>query len=165
MDELTGLLSRERRLLEVLLFKLVTARHLLAAGESRFIAWSAAEVERATERVREIEVLRAGLVQKLAREVGLSEDRLTLQALAQEAPEPYRTIFSDHRAAFFELVAEIEEVTRANRKLAQRGVRQVDEILERLDAGVRRDDNDVRLYGPAAATRAAVGPGRFDGAI
>ena len=165
MDELTGLLSRERRLLEVLLFKLVTARHLLAAGESRFIAWSAAEVERATERVREIEVVRAAAVQKLARELGLTADRITLQALAEESPEPYRTIFGDHRHAFFELVAEIEEVTRTNRKLAQQGMRQVDEVLERLDVGVLREEGDVRLYGPAAGSRAAVAPGRFDGTI
>ena len=165
MDELTGLLSRERRLLEILLFKLVTARHLLAAGESRFVAWSAAEVERATERVREIEVVRAAVVQKLAREVGLTEDRITLQALAQESPEPYRSIFGEHRQAFFELVAEIEEVTRTNRKLAQRGMREVDEVLERLGEGVRRDDSDVRLYGPAAVTSTAVAPSRFDGTI
>ena len=164
MDELTGLLSRERRLLEVLLFKLIAARHLLAAGESRFLAWAAAEVERATERVREAEMLRAGLVQKIAREAGLPEDRLTLSALAEASPEPYKTIFADHRQAFLELVAEIEEVTRANRKLAHRGMNEVDELLERLDAGFRRDD-DVRLYGPAAGTKSPVAPGRFDGTI
>jgi hypothetical protein len=164
MDELTGLLSRERRLLEVLLFKLVAARHFLAAGEGRFLMWAAAEVERATERVREAEMLRAGLVQKIAREVGLPEDSLTLSALAAEAPEPYRTIYGDHRQAFLELVAEIEEVTRANRKLAQRNMHDVDELLERLDAGLRRED-DMKLYGPAAVAKGPVAPGHFDGSI
>jgi hypothetical protein len=165
MDELAGLLSRERRLLEVLLFKLVTARHLLAAGESRFLVWAAAEVERATERVRDAEVMRASLVQQLARSMGLSEENLTLGSLAKESPEPYRSIFEDHRRAFFDLVAEVEEVTKANRQLAQRGMREVSEVLEKIDMSGHRDGG-VLLYGPDATTRpAAAAPVRFDGAL
>ena len=166
MDELAGLLSRERRLLEVLLFKLVTARHLMAAGETRFLTWAAAEVERATERVREAELLRAALVQQLARKAGLSEDALSLKALASHSPEPYRSILEDHRHAFFGLVAEIEEVTAANRQLANRGMREVTEALGRIDMSGRRE-SDLKLYGPTAATAAAptVGPAHFDGAV
>lgn len=132
MDELAGRLSRERRLLEVLLFKLVTARHLLAAGESRFLTWAAAEVERAAERVREAEIMRASLVQQLARSMGLSEENLTLAALAKESPEPYRSIFDEHRRAFVDLVGEVEEVTNVNRQLADRGMREVGEVLEKI---------------------------------
>ncbi|MGH9009289.1 MAG: hypothetical protein ACRDYF_05500 [Acidimicrobiia bacterium] len=36
-DDLARLLSQERRLLELLLFKLVEGRHLLAAGEAGFL--------------------------------------------------------------------------------------------------------------------------------
>jgi hypothetical protein len=164
MDELAGLLSRERRLLEVLLFKLVTARHLLAAGETRFLTWAAAEVERATERVRESELIRASLVQQLARTTGLPEEALTLKALATESPQPYQAIFEDHRQAFFDLVAEIEEVTAANRNLAHRGMREVTEVLGRIDMSGRRE-SDLKLYGPAASSPTAVGPARFDGAV
>ena len=41
MEELARLLSVERRLLELLLFKLVEGRHLLAAGEARFLGYAA----------------------------------------------------------------------------------------------------------------------------
>jgi len=165
MDELAGLLSRERRLLEVLLFKLITARHLLAAGESRFLTWAAAEVERATERVRECEMMRASLVQQLARTMGLSEENLTLGALAKESPEPYRSIFEDHRRAFFDLVGEVEEVTKANRQLAHRGMREVSEVLEKIDMSGHHDA-EARLYGPDATTRPAItAPARFDGTL
>lgn len=165
MDELAGLLSRERRLLEVLLFKLTTARHLLAAGESRFLTWAAAEVERATERVREAEMMRAALVQQLARSMGLAEENLTLGALAKESPEPYRSIFDDHRRAFFDLVGEVEEVTRANRQLAQRGMREVSEVLEKIDMSGHHEPEN-RVYGPDATTRSAVAaPARFDGTL
>jgi hypothetical protein len=165
MDELTGLLGRERRLLEVLLFKLVSARHLLAAGETRFMTWAAAEVERATERVRESELLRAALVQQLARTAGLAEDVLTLKALATQSPEPYRSIFEEHRRAFAELVGEIEQVTATNRQLAHRGMREVAEVLERVDMSGRRE-SDLKLYGPAAVPSSSLGASaRFDGAV
>ncbi|MER3405777.1 MAG: hypothetical protein C4289_11985, partial [Chloroflexota bacterium] len=72
MDELAGVLGRERRLLEVLLYKLVVCRQLLACGEARFLAWAAAEVERAVEKVREAELLRATLVARLAGELGVN---------------------------------------------------------------------------------------------
>jgi len=39
-EELARLLSRERLLLELLLFKLVTLRQMLASGEVRFLAWA-----------------------------------------------------------------------------------------------------------------------------
>jgi hypothetical protein len=112
MDELARLLSVERRLLELLLFKLVEGRHLLAAGEARFLPYAVAEVERAMERVQEAELRRSMLVSDLARDLEIPEEQLTLSALARDSLEPYRTIFADHRLAFLEMAAEIEDVTR-----------------------------------------------------
>jgi len=121
MDELARLLGHERRLLELLLFKLVEGRHLLAAGEGRFLPFAAAEIERATERLQEVELRRSLLVHRLAGDLDLPEEALTMSALAQDRLEPYKTIFSDHRKAFLELAAEIEDVTRQTRRLAERG--------------------------------------------
>src|SRR5439155_10226820 len=108
MDELARLLSHERRLLELLLFKLVEGRHLLAAGEARFLPYAATEVERAMERVQEAELRRSMLVYDLAAEMDVPEEALTLSALARDSLEPFRTIFADHCLAFLELAAEIE---------------------------------------------------------
>jgi hypothetical protein len=129
MDELARLLSVERRLLDLLLFKLVEGRHLLAAGEARFLPYAAAEVERAMERVQEAELRRSILVSDLARGLEIPEEALTLSALARESLEPYGTIFSDHGLAFLELAAEIEDVTRQNRRLAERGAHDLEQLL------------------------------------
>lgn len=148
MDELAGHLGRERRLLEVLLYKLVVVRQLLAAGEARFVAWAAAEVERAVERVREAELVRAALVARLAAEWGRPTEALSLRALAEGAAEPYRTVFDDHRRAFLELVAEIESVAGANRKLAGQGLAGINEVIELIHAGQGGTAGPGRIYGP-----------------
>jgi FlgN protein len=128
MDELARLVGHERRRLELLLFKLVEERHLLAAGEARFLPYAAAEVERAMERLQEAELRRSMLVHRLAAELELPEEALTMSALARDSLEPYRTIFSDHRKAFLEVAAEIEDVTCQNRRLAERGAHDVDQL-------------------------------------
>jgi hypothetical protein len=112
MDELSRVLSVERRLLEFLLFKLVEGRHLLAAREGRFLPYAAAEVQRAMERVQVAELRRSILMHDLAVELDVSEGALTLGALARDSIEPFRTIFADHHLAFLELAAEIDEVSR-----------------------------------------------------
>ena len=133
MDELARLLSVERRLLELLLFKLVEGRHLLAAGEARFLPYAAAEVERAMERVQDAELRRSMVVSDLARELEIPEDSHTLSALACDSVGPYPTIFSDHRFRFLELSAEIEDVTGQNRRLAERGAHDVEQLTKAAD--------------------------------
>ena len=129
MDELARLLGHERRLLELLLFKLVESKHLLAAGEARFLPSAAAEVERAMEKLQETELRRSMLVHRLAAELDVPEAALTMTALAKDSVEPFRTIFADHRQAFLELAAEIETVTAQNRRLAERRVHNVEELM------------------------------------
>jgi hypothetical protein len=141
MDELARLLSVQRHLLDLLLFKLVEGRHLLVAGEARFLPYAAAEAERAMERVQEAELRRSMLVADLARDLEIPEESLTLSALARESVEPYRTIFCDHRRAFLELAAEIEDVTRQNRCLAERGV----DTITVDDAGTAGSLLDLRM--------------------
>ena len=140
MDELARLLSVECRLLERLLFKLVEERHLLAAAETRFLPYAAAEVQRAMERVQEVELRRSMMVADLTCDLEIAEESLTLSALARDSVEPYRTIFTDHLLTFLELAAEIEDVTRQNRHLAERGAHGVEQLLSLVDqpAGMSR---------------------------
>lgn len=164
MDELATVLRRERWLLSVLLFRLTETRHLLAAGETRFLAWAVAEVEDAVARVREAELIRSTLVMRLARELEVPEDELTLSSLARFSPEPYRQIFSDHRTAFLELVTEVQQVTQTNRRLATRGIQGLNEVLSMLVT----EDDDVRTYGPDAVTKVRTGgpgPSALDRAL
>jgi hypothetical protein len=169
LDELAGLLGRERRLLEVLLFKLVEARHLLAAGEVRFLPWAAGEVERAVERVREADLLRATALTKISADLNIPMEKLSLKELADDSVEPYRTVFSDHRNAFLELVAEIEDVVAANRKLAGQGMNGISEVLSMIESA-EQGKSAVKFYGPKGAgagprRRAEPLVSRFDGAL
>ena len=109
MDELARLLTVERHLLELLLFKMVEHRHLLAARETRFLTFAAAEVDRAHERVQVAELRRSLFIHDLGRELDLTPEAVTLGTLARYSREPFSMIFSDHSRAFVELVAAIED--------------------------------------------------------
>jgi hypothetical protein len=136
MEELATLLRRERWLLGLLLFRLTETRHMLAARETRFLGWAVAETEQAVQRVREAELLRATVIARIALELDVSEDDLTLAALAEHSPEPFRQIFAEHRQAFLQLCGDIHEATLANRKLAARGSRALTDLLSLIEGRV-----------------------------
>src|ERR1700759_245167 len=102
MEELAALLNRERMLLELLLFKLVSLRQLLLANEVRFLPWAAEEGDRATAKVREAELRRSLAVEGLSVSLhdGAGQEpasavtapsQVTLRTLTESAPEPWRT--------------------------------------------------------------------------
>lgn len=132
MDELSGVLSRERLLLELLVFKLIELHQLLLAGEARFLGWAAEEVERATDAVRDAELHRSLVVSRLAAQRGVPEEQLSLKELAEHSPDPWRTIFGEHRDAFLALTTEFEDVLAATRRVARSGHAAVTDALERL---------------------------------
>ena len=128
MQELTDVLDRERRLLEMVLFKLVEARHLLAADEARFLPWASAELERAVERVREATLLRAVVAQRVATAHGLAADA-GLRLLVARADEPFAGILAEQSASLHGLIEEIRaEVARAG-TLAERQLRGIESVL------------------------------------
>ncbi len=86
MEALTSLLTRERLLAELVVFKLLELRGLLQAGEARFLGWAAEEVERATTSLREAELQRAALVADLAEQRGLPGPDVPLSALLSDTP-------------------------------------------------------------------------------
>lgn len=125
-------LHGERRLLERLLFKLVEARLVLAADEARFLPLAMGEVEEVVERVRFGESHRRRAVRELAAAIGEPEDRITLSFLVSWAPEPYRTMFVEHRDHFMRLTAEIEQASVDNRRLANLAVQNLSDTIVTL---------------------------------
>ena len=105
MEDLLGVLGRERQVLENLLFRLLEARSLLATHETRFLHLAAEDVEAAAEQVREVELRRALLP-------SLGGDG-TLRDLARRSPSPMSGILADHRAALGRLAAEVGAVIEA----------------------------------------------------
>lgn len=128
IEELAAVLSRERRLLEFLLFKLTAARLLLEDEEHRFLPWAATEVQRAAQRVREVELIRGTLVS--------SAGELTLAELAAQSEEPWRDLLGEQRRDLVQLLGEITSVTDVNRALAFDGIRSVAELMEMIELGL-----------------------------
>ena len=132
LETLADVLWAERHLVEYLLFKLVTAKLLLAAGERRFMQRAMDEVERVMERLQEVEVRREVALAPVAAAWGCPMDDLSLAKLVTTAPEPMATVFADLHESFLALTAEIEETSAANRRLASQALSEVQSTLETL---------------------------------
>jgi hypothetical protein len=132
MEELACLLGRERLLLERLLFKLVELQALLYDGETRFLPWAAGEVDHATGRLREAELHRALMVNKIAAAAGIDDSTVSLRMLALTTAEPYAQIFGEQRRAFRALTREIQECVAACSAAAGDGASFVSETLRRV---------------------------------
>jgi hypothetical protein len=131
MRELAAVLGRERVQLEYLLFKVLALQHLLRSGETRFLRWSAEEISRASERVRETELRRVRRVSELASAAGVAADQMTLSTLAETAPEPWRTIFADHDKGFRQLAIEVDAAFSVTGRLADASGHAVSGLLRK----------------------------------
>ena len=109
MDELISLLNDERLLLDELLYRLVAARGVLAAGEMRYLARASAEIEQVVNDVYAAESRRAEGIGALATRLGCPPDQITLRALAGAAPEPYRTMLEQLHVEF--LLDRLDQLT------------------------------------------------------
>ncbi len=146
MRELAAVLGRERVQLEFLLFKVLALQNLLRSGETRFLRWSAEEISRASERLRETECARLQKVREMAVAAGVPVEEMSLSHLATTAPEPWRTIFADHDAGFRHLGVEVDNAFDTTGRLADASGHVVGSLLK-------------QAYRPAAPV-AIVGPRR-----
>lgn len=132
LEALADVLWAERHLVEYLLFKLVTAKLLLSAGERRFVPRAMDEVERVLERLHEVERRREAALVPVALAWGVGPSELSLATLSVHAPEPMATVFRDLHEGLLKLADEIEETSAANRRLANAGLNQVQSALDNL---------------------------------
>lgn len=122
MTRLADTLWHERRLLEYLLFKLVSANLVLVANDRRFVGPAIAEVDRVMGEIRKAEQQRTNTVAAIADDWNLSAADVGLDFLVEHSTDALQATFEDHRDVFRELVAEIEVLTNENRKLATVGL-------------------------------------------
>jgi hypothetical protein len=115
---LMGKLWVERHVLELLAYKLVCAKLVMAADLRRYVGPALAGVQQVVEKVQVAELDRAITLAQLGEEWGMPPAALTLSYLAENAPEPARTMLEEHAQAFRRLISEIEETAAENRKLA-----------------------------------------------
>jgi hypothetical protein len=133
LASVAAILWDERQYLEDLLFALVSEQLVVAAGRTRWLARADAGVQEAVSRLRDGEVGRAVQVQALARALDVAEDS-SLADLAQASPEPWREVFTEHRAALRALTAEIDAAVAENRRLLLAGSQAISDTLDRLGA-------------------------------
>lgn len=114
MERVSAVLEREGELLDGLLFKLVETQLILRSGENRFLARATREVERARNRARELDLVRATTVACVT-------PGITLRELAQAADEPWPGILRDHYDHLTALVSEIEVTAHQNATEARIG--------------------------------------------
>lgn len=129
----------QRDALQALLFRLVCEQLILTSGSSRWLAPADDEVRAAVERLRGGEVLRAAEVDELTRLLGLDPDA-SLADIAAAAPEPWGTLFTDHRTALRALAFEVQSVADENRRLLDAGAKAVAETLAEISNVVIRYD-------------------------
>lgn len=154
-------LGAERELLEFLLYRLTLARLVIAADETRFIPQAMREVESVVERIRFSEAQRTLGIARLASSLGSSGAAMSLRSLIDVAPEPYRTMFVEHRDHFLRLAREIEQVTLENRRLASLAMRDLTDTLGALVGAAPASTYDASgsMVGGLPGSR----PERFDG--
>lgn len=110
LREVSDILWRERRLLEVLEFKLTEERLLAEAGQVRWLHRATREVALVRGELRRAELDRAVAVAAVAAELGLPETP-TLQELASVAPTPWAGILDRHRDALLRAAEQVTELS------------------------------------------------------
>ncbi len=149
MEALARLLTRERVLVELLVFKLVELKGLLLAGETRFLGWASEEVEKATENVRLAEIERAVLVAEIGRARGIDEP--SLSEIVADAPVPWNGLLTDLQEQLLRHAHESASLLQVTRRLADAGRRSISETLESLSGSGPRTDEPETTFGRVQA--------------
>lgn len=149
LNELSGVLWRERQLLELLLFKLEEEQLILTSGKSQWLGHATREVESVLDQIRGVELGRAVEAEDAALALGL-EPGAGLVAMAERAPAPWDELLRDHHQAFVDLTDQINALAVANRELLATSHRATQETLMNLQ-------DSVRTYDPTGAASGATG--------
>ncbi|MBW0255782.1 MULTISPECIES: flagellar export chaperone FlgN [unclassified Cellulomonas] len=139
LSQLSDVLWTERRLLELLLFKLEEEQLVLTSGRTRWLAHATREVETVLEQIRDAELGRSVEADAVALELGL-EPGATLRTLAEHAPTPWDDLLQAHRDAFVQLTTEIGQLADGNRELLAMSHRATQETLMSLQESVQTYD-------------------------
>jgi hypothetical protein len=151
---LMGKLWAERHTLELLAYKLTCAKLIMAGDIRRFVGPALAGVEHAVDKVRVAELDRSIALAQVAEDWDVPTSTLTLDYLAQHAPEPARMMFEEHQQSFRQLVAEIEDTAVENRKLATTSLRVIQAALDdlvRSETGATYGATGLRETGPVVS--------------
>jgi hypothetical protein len=131
LSEISNILWRERRLLELLMFKLEEEQLVLASGRTRWLSQATHEVATILEEIKRVELERAMAIADSG-ELGMPHAP-SLRDLTAIAPTPWDGIFAEHRRALLLLADEIDAITESTREPLRRGQQAEREALAARD--------------------------------
>ena len=108
--ELSVLLWKERELLELLLYRVVTMSLLEREKQVRWLKQARTEMDAVTQRLRALRLERAVMIAQLSEDWGTIREDATLLELIAGAPQgPFADIFDSHLVALRGLCGELQE--------------------------------------------------------
>ena len=137
LTALSDILWRERRLLDLLRFKLEEEHLLLAAGRTEWVARASHEIEMVLDELARAELDRAVAVADVGAAFGLGSQP-TLAVLAAAVEPPWTGLLRAHRHALRVATRQVERASEANRVLLRQGLASTRSELASLVEGVLR---------------------------
>ncbi len=107
LSEVSNVLWRERRLLELLALKLQEEQLVRPSGQTRALARAGREIDGVVDEIKRVRLERAIALTDVIAELGLA-DAPTVRAIAACAPPPWNGIYAEHDRAIATLSREIE---------------------------------------------------------
>jgi len=129
LQTFSEVLFQERRVLELLLFKLETERLLLGTGQERWLALASREVDTVLDELNKVELARSVVLAQTAPELGLGPDA-TLATLIGVVPAPWDTVFADHQRELKALMGDVLAAAESSRHLLRQGYDSIRMALE-----------------------------------
>ena len=144
---MSGLLWRERQLLELLLFKLEEEQLVLASDRRHLLTAATAEVSDVVEQLRACEAEREVEAAALAHELGIKSPPRLSDLVGALDDELWAPVFAEHREALTGSLQRVQEVRGATRPmLAAR-------MAATADALTLLGDHPTEAYGREPAKR------------
>jgi FlgN protein len=129
LQSFSDVLFQERRVLELLLFKLETERMLLASGAERWLAPASREVDVAADELNKVELARSVTMAQAAPELGLGPDA-TLADVVAAVPAPWALVFAEHQRELRSLMREVLAASESSAHLLREGYDSIRSALE-----------------------------------
>jgi len=140
IPDLAAVLWRQRELLERLVYRLECEQLLMASGRTRFLGLATAEVEALLDELAVVELQRAAMAERVARDTGLDGDA-SLEEIAGSVQPPWTEVLIEHRHALLTLTSELSALAETNRHLMAAGLKAVEQAMAGL--GLRQGTSSL----------------------
>ena len=130
LEELYSLLLEQKRLLEILLELSTEERRIIISGEASKLEETVIKEMRELSKLNAIEKKRLALHPAIAGELGLTEDDLTVSAIADHADPDERVTLKNMQVELSSLLKQHKDLNLENRELIEAHFEYTDAVLD-----------------------------------